>query len=70
TWIVTATSAIATLTFFWPVGGRVRNRTSPRCSNHHTPGLHRPGVFASLDGNGSAGTSDLLALLANWGPCP
>ena len=23
-----------------------------------------------LDGNGSVGTRDLLALLVNWGPCP
>ena len=25
---------------------------------------------ADLDGNGTVGASDLLALLANWGPCP
>ena len=29
--------------------------------NQHTPGLHRAGVFASLDGNGNDGLSDLLA---------
>ena len=23
-----------------------------------------------FDGNGQVGLSDLLALLANWGPCP
>ena len=23
-----------------------------------------------LDGDGQVGTSDLLTLLANWGPCP
>ncbi len=23
-----------------------------------------------LDGDGNVGASDLLALLANWGPCP
>jgi len=27
-------------------------------------------VVASLDGNDNVGASDLLALLANWGPCP
>ncbi len=26
--------------------------------------------LADLDGNGNVGASDLLALLANWGPCP
>ena len=25
---------------------------------------------ADFDGNGTVGASDLLALLANWGPCP
>ncbi len=28
------------------------------------------GCPADFDGNGSVGVSDLLALLANWGPCP
>ena len=28
------------------------------------------GFLASLDGNGNVGPSDLLALLANSGPCP
>ena len=25
---------------------------------------------ADIDGDGSVGTSDLLILLAQWGPCP
>ena len=29
-----------------------------------------PGGPPDFDGDGSVGTSDLLALLANWGPCP
>ena len=27
-------------------------------------------TFLDFDGNGNVGASDLLALLANWGPCP
>ena len=34
--------------------------------NTHTPGRHWPGVFS----DGTVGASDLLAILANWGPCP
>ena len=29
-----------------------------------------PGGSSSFDANGSVGASDLLTLLANWGPCP
>ncbi|MEE8153654.1 MAG: hypothetical protein V3T53_01700 [Phycisphaerales bacterium] len=29
-----------------------------------------PGRPPDSDRDGSVGTSDLLALLANWGPCP
>ncbi len=29
-----------------------------------------PGHPADFNGNGSVGASDLLALLADWGPCP
>ncbi|MEE8154218.1 MAG: hypothetical protein V3T53_04575 [Phycisphaerales bacterium] len=28
------------------------------------------GCPADFDGNGNVGASDLLMLLANWGPCP
>ena len=33
------------------------------------PAFTGRGFFASLDGNGNVGLSDLLALLANWGIC-
>ena len=29
-----------------------------------------PGGSLDFDGNDNVGVSDLLALLANWGPCP
>ena len=28
------------------------------------------GIFGDIDGDGSVGIGDLLALLASWGPCP
>ncbi len=37
-------------------------------TNRSPPAFTGRGFLASLDGNRSVGTSDLLALLANWGP--
>ena len=40
-------------------------------SEQHAPVSWDPckGWPADFDGNGTVGASDLLALLANWGPC-
>ena len=47
--------------------------TGNRDSNNMSVMINRtcsPGPIGDLDGDGHVGASDLLILLANWGPCP